>query len=395
VFTQRQIEELEAFDAGDERALSVYLDLDLHDAAGRSYLIALTDLVKELREPLDKAGREALDREADRVAVWLDENRRAGNGLAVFSCTPRGLWQAAYLRVPVADHLVFERRPDIAPLLDILDEYERYAVAVVDKGRARLFTVFAGEIEPGEAFEDYVPPHHKQGGWSQANFQRHHEAHVFRHLKRVAEHLTQLARRRSFDRLVIAGPEEATNELKKLLPRALASRLAATLAVDPHATPEEILEKTLQVERRVEREVEDRLLRELLEVAGAGGRATCGIPETLDALWLGDVQTLVVAHGVHAPGSECGNCGRLETATLETCPMCGSAMHEVHDVFHRAMARTLEQAGSVETLHGESATRLRQAGGGMGAILRYRLPVTSEQILNAEPRAKSFHPDRH
>jgi len=33
-----------------------------------------------------------------------------------------------------------------------VDEYERYAVAVVDKERARLFTVFLGEIEEMEEF---------------------------------------------------------------------------------------------------------------------------------------------------------------------------------------------------------------------------------------------------
>jgi peptide subunit release factor 1 (eRF1) len=58
-------------------------------------------------------------------------------------------------------------------------------------------------------------------------------------------------------------------------------------------------------------------------------------------------------------------------------------MEAVHDVFHRAMARAIEQSGSVETLHGDPAAHLLEAGGGMGAILRYHLPVTSEQILGA------------
>jgi hypothetical protein len=37
--------------------------------------------------------------------------------------------------------------PDLAPLLRLLDEHERYAVALVDKEKARLFSVFLGEIE--------------------------------------------------------------------------------------------------------------------------------------------------------------------------------------------------------------------------------------------------------
>jgi peptide subunit release factor 1 (eRF1) len=380
MFTPEEIRRLEEFDAGTARVLSVYLDLGAHDEAGRSYLIALADLLKDIRPQFDIDTRIALDHEADRVAVWLDENRKGGNGLVVFSCEPRVLWKAQFLQVPVQDHMVFERRPDVAPLLDVLDEFERYAVALVDKSRARLFTVFAGEIEPVEVLEDFVPPHHKQGGPSQANMQRHHEAHVFRHLKRVAERLTALQRQRSFDRLVIAGPEEAASELRRVLPRALAARVAAVIGADPHATPQEILEKTLQVERQAERDVEQQLLDEMFEIAGAGGRATVGVARTLDALWLGDVQTLVVSYGAHEPGCECTNCGRLEAGALDKCPMCGSPMQPVHDVFHRAMARSIEQSGAVETLHGEPAERLREAGG-LGAILRYRLPVTSSDIL--------------
>jgi hypothetical protein len=37
----------------------------------------------------------------------------------------------ATLAVRVRDHLAFEPAPDLAPLLELLDEYERYAVAVV------------------------------------------------------------------------------------------------------------------------------------------------------------------------------------------------------------------------------------------------------------------------
>jgi peptide chain release factor subunit 1 len=389
MFSAEEIRKLDEWDAGEARVLSVYLDLDAHDAAGRADLVALADLMKDARKGMDVDTQIALDHEVDRVAVWLDENRRKGNGLAVFSCEPRGLWRADYLRVPVPDHLVFERRPDVAPLLDVLDEFERFAVAIVDKSHARIFTVFAGEIEDVETFEDYVPPHHAQGGWSQANFQRHHEAHVFRHLKRVAERLAAMQRSHRFDRLIVGGPEEATSELRRVLPRNVAARIAGEIGIDSHATPEQILERALQVERSVERAVEQRLLDEVIEKAGSGGRAACGIAATLDALWMGDVQTLVVSHGVRREGSECGNCGRLEARSLQVCPMCGSPMAPTHDVFHRAMARTLEQSGSVETLHGDPAERLKQAGEGLGAILRYRLPVASAQILGTQASASS------
>jgi peptide subunit release factor 1 (eRF1) len=133
----------------------------------------------------------------------------------------------------------------------------------------------------------------------------------------------------------------------------------------------------------VEREREARLLADVLEAAGSGGRATCGVRSTLEALWIGDVQTLLVSEGAHGEGCECRDCGRLEQGLLPQCPACGNPMHAVHDLFHRAMTRALQQSGSVEVLHGESARRLMQAGGGLGARLRYLLPTREPLVTPA------------
>ena len=373
MLTREQIEELQAFDGRGARVLSVYLDLSPSSQVRRSYRIVFEDMVKTVREGLDKAGSAELSAEVSRVDEWLQAQKPGGKGLALFSCAPEKFWQAHVLAVPVENHLAFDATPDVAPLLELLDEYERYAVALVDKKKARLFTVFLGEIEEIEALkDDLVPSKHDQGGISQTKYQHHHEVHVLWHLKKVVERLAELHRRRGFDRLILAGPEEPVSELRHLLSRTLAHRLAAVIPGEMFAGDEDILRATLEVESRVERELEQRLLDELLETAGGGGRATYGVTPTLDALWGKAVRTLVVADGVHGTGSECPNCGRLEPSALATCPACGASMRSLHDVFHRAMELALEQADRVEVVHGDAARRLREAGGGLGALLRYR-----------------------
>jgi peptide chain release factor subunit 1 len=378
MITPEQIEQLEAFDGRGARILSAYVSLDPARQVRRAYRIVFEDLVREVREGMEAPARGELQSEAARVQAWLETHEPTGKALAIFSCEPRGLWQAHDLAVRVADHLAFDHKPDVAPLLELLDDHERYAVALVDKEKARLFTVFLGEIEETETLKDLVPGKHDQGGVSQAHYQGHHEMHVLWHLKRVAQHLAELSRRRRFDRLILAGPEEATSELRRLLPRALAGRLVSVVPAELFATDAEVLEATLEVERRVEREVEERLLQELLDTARAGGRATYGVEPTLEALWMAAVQTLVVADGVHAGGSECTVCGRLVPGSVATCPACGASMRAVHELFHRAMERAHEQAGRVEVVHGAAAQRLLEAGGGLGALLRYQYPHVSE-----------------
>ncbi len=82
----------------------------------------------------------------------------------------------------------------------------------------------------------------------------------------------------------------------------LAHRVVVVIPADIDAGQREILDKTLAVERRIEREEEDRLLRQLLDPAGPGGRAVLGARPTLAALWADLVQTLVVAPAVEVGG---------------------------------------------------------------------------------------------
>jgi hypothetical protein len=54
MLTPEQIVELERFDAGGERVLSVYLDLDPRRQVRRAYRIVLEDLAKEVRSRLGR-----------------------------------------------------------------------------------------------------------------------------------------------------------------------------------------------------------------------------------------------------------------------------------------------------------------------------------------------------
>jgi len=363
---------LRALDPHGPAILSAYLDLDPARQLHHGYRAAFEDLVRELRERIAEPERAALSAEAERVARWLDESKPRGKGLAVFASAGRALLQTHVLGVRVRDHLAFEPVADVAPLLEALDEHERYAVALIDQKHARLFTVFLGEIEELEAFADSVPHKQHRGGWSQQRFQRRHAAHVLQHLERVTEALSEISSRRGFDRLILAGPEQATSELLRRLPRALERRVAGVIGAELGASTAEILQKTLEVERLAHLSYEQRLLEALVESRGHGARAVCGVAETLDALWADEVLKLVVAEGVHAEGSECGGCRRLARDAPPICPACGGKPERVHNLLHRAVMRAVQQAAGVQMLYGEAAQRLVELGEGLGALLRYR-----------------------
>ena len=372
VVTRDALDRLATFEPGDARVLTAYLDVSPERRARRTWAIVLKDLAHDVREGLGKHDRQQLDAEIARARDWLDSETPGGRGVAIFSCTSCDMWEAYFLPEVERDELTFGPVPHLAPLIDIVDEYERYAVAHVDKQRARLFTVFMAQIEETRAFEDEVPGKHDQGGPSQLKYQRDHEKHVLWHLKRVVEELSELLERRSFDRLVVAGPEEATRELRTLLPSDLASRLVDVIPMESDAGLPRILDATLEIERRVERQEEDALVTELLEAVGARGHGSCGVADTLQALQLGAVHTLVLSDDLRVSGSDCPNCGWLQEGSADACPICGTSMRTDVDIADIAARRTLETAGGVEVVHEDAARRLTERCGGMGAVLRFR-----------------------
>lgn len=375
VVTRADVERLVRFDGRGGRILSAYLDLDPERQVTRSYRIVLEDLVKAAREPLDKDQVRDLDAEAARVQEWLEEERPDARGLAVFSSSAAGLWMTFGLSASVPDRVSFDVHPLITPLLGVMEKLERYVVALVDKESARLLEVFEGRVEAVQAVTDDVPGKHDQGGLAQPRLQRHHEDHVLRHVKRVVQRLSEHLRDRPFDRLILAGPEEATTEVREHLPHELARRLIATVPAEMFASDSEILKMTLEIEQRARRESDEELATAVIDAARSNGDGACGMSATLEAVWLRQILRLVVADGLGATGSECPVDGRLYPDPPGSCPMCGAETLPVADIVDRAAQLTLELDGDVEIVDERAAQRLRDACDGIGAVLRFRLPA--------------------
>ena len=105
-----------------------------------------------------------------------------------------------------------------------------------------------------------------------------------------------------FDRFILAGPQEATTEVREHLPHEVARRLVATIPAETFATDAEILRMTLEIERRVERESEEAIVTAVIDASNSNGPGACGMSSALEAVWLRQVRTLVVADGLGASG---------------------------------------------------------------------------------------------
>ncbi len=381
MITVDDLNKLKEFKCDSAPVLSLYLDVTPPERANKKHITKFKRLVREARERMSNASREylsAFQEEAGRLQRWLEVGYdETGRGLAVFSCSAEGLWEAFRLPAPLRDRLAVDDRPYIRPLVTLADEYERYAVLLIDKKMARMFLVYMGEIaEYSEVIGKDVsrpttiqqsrPSGRKDRGAKPGT----DETYLVQHVKRVISALEEFYPNQECDRLIIGGTDEAISELRNRLPKSLARQLVAEISISLKAHPDEVLRRTLEIEQQIEREVEAGRLSMLLRAAGEGKGGILGLEPTLRAIFQGRVRMLIVEEGYRKPGLECPNCSYLTTAEATHCPACETPLEAIPDVVERAIEAALDQKAQIEVLRGETKAEMAEQGH-IGALLRY------------------------
>ena len=360
----------------DSPVLSVYLDIDQSKAVNlkRRFEASLQDMLRSLEEQLDEPKRDSFSADARRVRQHVSTLEPQAKGWICFADDSEDFFWTREIKVPARALARWQETPYVAPMLEVLDEYERYGVVLADKEQARLFTVFIGEIaEHYDAFAPAPVKHFKTTGtdqWLSARrFQKRAEMHVHWHLKHVAGLLDKLVDQYGFDRLLLGGPVEATSELQQLLSKRLRSRVVEKLSLPIKATTAEILEAALKVERDVERQREKEIVENLI-IGDAHHPSALGLERTVHALCEERVWRLIYAAGFRPEGGGCSNCGMLFAKVEGSCDYCGKPIKRIDDLIEQMVERVLDQDGKVEQVAGDAALRLQQVGS-IGAVLRF------------------------
>ena len=368
------LRDLAGFRAGEGVAVSFYLDLDLSLTPTAGDLATRTNsLLGEAgrqgdRSQLNHDQRKSLTADLERIRNYVENDlvRDGAHGLAVFTDDLDNLWRPLALTDSVPDAIKVDAGLYLTPLVPLVGRGEGALVAVVGRERGELYRLRGGRLEQLANLSEEHRRGHDQGGWSQANYQRHADHLVQEHLQDVASELDRLARRGT-ERIVVVSTEETRAAFEGLLPKSVQSAIAGWTAAGAHAGPPELLAAATPILEAWRAREEAVAVERWREEAGRNGRAATGWGPTLEAASDGRIDLLLYRNGVRHTAFLCPKCGRLAVED-GTCPLDGTRLEETDEGVDLALHQTLSNGGRVWAV---TARGDFDPVEGIGALLRY------------------------
>jgi peptide chain release factor subunit 1 len=379
VHAQDEVRELIDFAPDGFLVTSLFLDVDATEFPSADLLqSSFNSLIhdaeskrKEIEDALSHDASESLRGDLEKAREFFGDgsiDREDTKGIAMFSCSAEGYWEIVRTTTPLPNRVEFGPRPFVAPLAAFLSHTKPTAILVTDRKVARILTTSHGEVKEWSEFEDWGPSLTSQGGWSQSRYQRRVENFGKHHVDKATDLLLKLLQHYPFDWLILGTEVQVQNETEKSLHPYLKDRLIGHISVRIDAGVEEVVERANELREQVEQTHITDLMDQVEEYAGAGGRGTIGLKETLQALNGQKVHILLVEEGYAAPGAECEQCGLLMPDQRERCAACNEPAMAVDDIVGVAVQRAIELGSLVEvSSEVDSLDRIQK----MGAILYY------------------------
>ncbi|MCX8031061.1 MAG: hypothetical protein N3A59_05735 [Thermodesulfovibrionales bacterium] len=353
--------------------VSLYLNVDPLLNKKGDYILHIKNMIKQTIDSIDKGVYKKVKEDLDKIEHHVLTNKRMfKKGLAIFSCQELSLWKEYNLGVPVGNDLIIDKKVYTKPLLDILNNYQRYCVLLVGKDSARIFLIHLGEIvEYGEVYSADIPGKHKKGGWfalAQNHYERHINVHVGFHLKEVIDKPDSFTSGENISRIILGGADEAVSMFKSMLPKPLHEKIIASVKLEMFAKNDEVLNKVEPIVSAYEREQEEKLVKDLIAKAMKNEAAVLGLDNVINAIQEQKVMRLLFISNFKQEGYSCKTCGYLATQQINSCPYCKGNFEKIDNIIDMISQKALQQGAIIEVI---SENKELFKAGGIGAFLRF------------------------
>ncbi|MBN2225980.1 MAG: hypothetical protein JW763_01305 [candidate division Zixibacteria bacterium] len=368
----QHIKRLAKLDGTKVPIISCYLDLG---SEGADWQTTLMQREKEiLSSPWPTATKSGIVSAFNSIKRWLNsELEPSSRGSAIFARAREGdVFIPMQFGVPLPSDIAIDSVPHLYQLVRVKDSLHEYIVLYSDSKSARIYEVNLGKISEHMIINrpDLRPRIGRE--WTKLHYSRQRRERGRQFLKQKIDILNSLISERPDCDLILAGDSTYLTRLTRELPRKVADRLVDAVAISkPHST-ERILQETLAAYVKAEEEESLDTVDRLFLTHQRGDLATIGVPESLQAVFHGQADILVLCHTSDlGKAHSCSKCGWIAYGEQnpEVCANCGNTSLIKRDVRQELTRMARSTQCEIETV--ASSERLAQVGGA-GCLLRFR-----------------------
>ena len=374
---QEPLERLAAFEPDGTPVVSLYLNTqaDQHGRDNHDVFVRKTFRERLKTYAERSTGRESLERDLARIEGYLGrELQPSVNGLALFSSSARGLFEAVPLVAPLDEHwLYINDLPQLYPLARVQSQYPRYAAVVADTSLVRIFVFATAELVQAREVKGVKTRGRTIGGWSQNRYQRRVDNQHAALVREAVETLERIVQAEQIPSVIVAGDEVVVPLIRDELSKTLREKVVEDIRLPTMAAVHDVLRATAEVLARHDGQSD----REKVEAAVAGyrggGLGVVGLQPTQEALEKGQVDELLISASLaHIKPAE-GNGPGAGTAEVAVAIERGGAQiaDEASAKVADELVRRATQTGARIAFIEDGA--LLAPHGGAGALLRFRI----------------------
>jgi peptide subunit release factor 1 (eRF1) len=339
--TKKDIEELSKRKEGRDIAFSFYLGVK----AGRNFVSEANSVISNAVQKIEKE-KAYSKKERKKIKEISDEMKNEikflklpdeTRTIAIFYDTQRTR-KAYHIPVYIPSRFVIESDPYIHPLIKALEKYPRYVVAVLERDKARFFSIFLDEIEEvSEIMFSDVPQRINAAraewkGLRETKIQGHIRDHLRRHLKKVSEKTSDYFRKNKFNYLVLGARRELVEKFTEILGAKSRKKLIGSYHIVSGYNLNRIKEKSREIINKHEKKIEAEIVKNLF--SGSSKRKKTAILEinsVLENFYLHNIDALVIGKDYKEAGHVCPECHYI-SSYLKFCPKCKSKMLKAGDI---------------------------------------------------------------
>lgn len=378
MITREEIRQLAQIESPSGCAISFYFQPQTpKDKSHREEAILVKDLVKEAVRKAERNGNhQALRNDLEKI-LGIAEHMHGNHsrGKVIFACGEQEIWREMDAPARLGrSTIIVNSRFHLKPLVAAYSGLPRTCIALVDRQKARIFSLQQNELTQKPELEFGTMP--KVGksdgfnGYDGGHRERHVENEVMHHFKQFAESLQLLLNREKFESLLIGCRDETWPEVEPHLHTYVKQRLVGRFLVDPGmAGGEEVRDHAERILGKHRISKQQALIREVAGEAQRNARGAVGLRHVLNALERQEVQTLLVSRDFRAEAVECTNCGHLDTRMVKNCAICGRETREISDVSDALVDLAIRNGADIRFVDGDAEL---ERVGRVGALLRFR-----------------------